>query len=337
MLRPRNLAAGLLAPLAVLLIAGASGDAASGPDATLSASGPNIGGCAIFPASNAWNRDVSADPVDPRSDEYLVAEAGGANVHLDLGVRASEGYGIPVTTVSSRQKRVPIKFGVDGENYGDESDHGPAPIPAGAAIEGGTPSRPDPAGGDRHVLIVQRGRCILWELYHGVRVRSHGHVVAWKASSVARWDLTRNSTRHAGWTSADAAGLPILPGLLRYAEASAGAIRHALRVTLPTARSAYTAPASHCGPSKSADALPYGARLRLRASWPESRYTGAALTLIRALKRYGLIFADQGSPLYISGTTDPGWARVLDQVHGGAGRLPSTAFEVLKIGKVTGC
>lgn len=299
--------------------------------------GPTVGGCPVFPAGDAWNRDVSGDPVDPQSATYLGAEARGAAVHLDLGTKASEGYGIPFVTVKRGQRRLPIRFGVDGEDYRGESDRGRAPIPATAPIEGGTPRRPDPAQGDRHVLVVERGRCILTELYHAQRVRSGGKVVAWRASSVARFDLRHPTPRPAGWTSADAAGLPILPGLLRHGEAAGTGIHHALRVTLPVARKGYTAPARHCGPSERPDVLPYGARLRLKASFAEGRYRGPALAIVRALKRYGLIFADQGSALYVSGTTDPGWSSALEQLHGGAGRIPWDAFEVLQLGRVTRC
>ena len=282
-------------------------------------------------------RGLAHDPVDPRSSAYLASEARGAAVHLDLGVRASEGYGIPYVTVPRTQKPLPLHFGVDGESYGDESDHGPMPIPAGAPIEGGTPRRPDPAGGDRHVIVVQRGTCTLFELYHAVRVRSGGRVTGWRASSAARWNLRSNRLRPKRWTSADAAGLPILPGLLRHDEVAHGPIRHALRVTLPTARSAFTAPARHCGPSSSSSALPYGARLRLKASFPERRYHGTALRIVRALKTYGLIFADQGSPLYVTGTSDPGWQPALDVLHSDAGHLPWSAFQVLRLGPLTRC
>jgi len=327
-------------PPVVLLAAIALAAAIGLPGATPAAStatGPTVGGCPVFPATDPWNRDVSGDAVDPHSGTYLAAQAKGADVHLDLGTRASEGYGIPFVTVERGQRRVPIRFGVDGEDYRDESDRGRAPIPPKAPIEGGTPTRPNPREGDRHVLVIERGRCILTELYHAQRVTSGGKVTGWRASSVARFDLRKPKPRPAGWTSADAAGLPIFPGLLRYEEASGAGIHHALRVTLPTARKAYTAPARHCGPSERPDALPYGARLRLKASFPEGRYTGAALAVVRALKRYGLIFADQGSALYVSGTTASGWSGVLDQLHGGAGAIPWDAFQVLKLGAVTRC
>jgi hypothetical protein len=323
--------AGVLATaVAVVAAVGGVADAGSAPK------GPTVGGCPVFPASNAWNRDVSHDAVDPRSSTYLSAEARGAAVHLDLGVRASEGYGIPYVTVPRTQKKVPLRFGVDGESYGDESDKGPMPIPASAPIEGGTPKRPDPSDGDRHVIVVQRGTCTLYELYHAVRVRSHGKVTGWRASSAAKWSLRSNHLRHAKWTSADAAGLPILPGLLRHDDVARGPIRHALRVTLPQARSAFMAPARHCGPSSSSSALPYGARLRLKSSFSEKGYTGAALRIVRAMKTYGLIYADQGSPLYVSGTSDPGWSSSIDQIHG-RHPIPYSAFQVLKLGPLTRC
>jgi hypothetical protein len=211
---------------------------------------------------------------------------------------------------------LPLQFGVDGEDYRDESDRGPVFVPADAAIEGGSARDPDPDTGDRHVLTVRRGTCDLIELYAAERVRdSSGAVVAWRAAAAARWDLSSNRLRPATWTSADAAGLPILPGLLSYDEAASGRITHALRFTLPRARHAYTWPARHCGPSgNTARDLPaYGLRFRLRQSFPTARYTGAARAIVVAMKRYGLVYADQGSSMFVTGTADPRWADALDQ------------------------
>jgi len=297
---------------------------------------PQIGGCEVFPASSPWNRDVSAAPADPRSATY-VAQAGGRNVHLDLGTTEAF-YGIPYTVVPRDQPLLPLRFGTDGIDYSDESDPGPYPIPADAPIEGGSPAEPDPREGDRHVLVLRRGDCTLFETYNTERVRDgSGRVTAFRASSAATWDLTTDDRRPARWTSADAAGLPILPGLLRYEEAASGEIRHALRFTLPRARRAYLPPASHCGPHDDADLPAYGSRWRLRASFDESPYSGPALAVVRALKRYGLMFADQGSAMYITGTSDPRWAPVLDQLHG-RHPIPGDAFEVVApAGLLTTC
>ncbi|HEV2797433.1 MAG TPA: hypothetical protein VGV65_07405 [Nocardioides sp.] len=179
----------------------------------------------------------------------MARQAAGHDLHLDLGT-TEDYYGIPVTVVEEDPPLLPLQLGVDGEDYGDESDRGPVFVPADAAIEGGSTRDPDPDEGDRHVLTVRRGTCDLIELYAAERVRdASGRVVAWRAAAAARWDLSSNALRPAGWTSADAAGLPILPGLLSYEEAASGRITHALWFTRPSARHAYTWPARHCGPS----------------------------------------------------------------------------------------
>jgi hypothetical protein len=181
------------------------------------------------------------------------------------------------------------------------------------------------------VLAVRRGTCDLIELYAAERVRDGaGTVVGWRAAAAARWDLSSNRLRPAGWTSADAAGLPILPGLLDYDEAASGRITHALRFTLPSARSAYTWPARHCGPAgNTARSLPaYGLRFRLAKSFPTGRYHGAARAIVVALKRYGLVYADQGSAMYVTGTADPRWADALDQFR--KHPLDGRALEVVK-------
>ncbi len=290
---------------------------------------PSIGGCQIFPADNAWNRDVSADPVHPNSAALLAEMEPGNSIHLDLGVN-EEYYGIPYTVVPADQPLVPITFGTGGADYSDESDPGPMPIPLDAHIEGGSTEEPDPGSGDRHVLVVRQGDCRLFELFNSVR--SGG---GFQVSSSAVWDLTTNHTRPAGWTSADAAGLPILPGLLKYDEVSADRLHHALRFTVPRVRRAYTAPASHCG-AHDDDALPpYGTRVRLKASFPLDNYSGDALVILTALKRYGLILADQGSGWYVTGTTDPGWEDALEQLN--QFRVRGSDFEILASGPVTSC
>lgn len=294
--------------------------------------GPILAGCPVLPPDSAWNTDISHAPLAADSGTLVGAQAAGHDVHLDFGDTQRE-YGIPYAIVPAGQRRVPITYGTDGADYGDESDHGPFPIPPTAPIEGANAQQPDPQEGDRHVLVVQRERCVDYELYNAVRVNGGA---AWQVSSSARWDLTRNTRRPATWTSADAAGLPILPGLLRYDEAASGTIRHALRFTLPRARSAYQAPASHCGTTTDLSAPAYGSRWRLKASFDESPYTGPALAIVRALKRYGLMFADQGSAMFITGTTDRRWTRTIEDINQGH-PIPGDAFEVVAGPPVTNC
>jgi hypothetical protein len=290
---------------------------------------PALGGCAVFPDDNPWNRDVSADPVHPGSAALLSAMTPGNALHLDLGA-SEEYYGIPWTVVPADQPLVPITFGTDGVNYGDESDPGPMPIPLDAPIEGGSAADPDPSEGDRHLLVLRQGDCRLFELYNTVRTGS-----GFQVSSSAVWDLTVNHTRPAGWTSADAAGLPILPGLLKYEEVASGAVRHALRFTVPRVRRAYVPPASHCGQYADAALPPYGTRARLKASFDLSPYSGDALVILTALKRYGLMLADQGSAWYVTGTSDPRWSNALDQLR--AHPVRGSDFELVEPGPLTAC
>jgi hypothetical protein len=295
-------------------------------------SGPILAGCPIFPADSAWNTDISRAPLASDSATLVGAQAAGHNVHLDFGDTQSE-YGIPYSIVPATQRLVPITYGTDGADYGDESDHGPFPIPPSAPIEGAPAGQPNPDSGDRHVIVIQRGRCVDYELYNAVRVNGGA---SWQVSSSARWDLTRNGRRPAGWTSADAAGLPIFPGLLRYDEAASGTIRHALRFTLPRARRAWQAPANHCGTTTDPSAPPYGSRWRLKASFDESPYRGPALAIVRALKRYGLMFADQGSAMFITGTTDRRWTQTIEDINQ-RHPIPGDAFEVVAGPAVTPC
>jgi hypothetical protein len=275
------------------------------------AGGPSIGGCPVFPADNAWNRDVSHDPVDPNSDAYVRALPG--NLHPDFGSGRYGDYGIPITVVPQAQPLVPIRFTA----YGDESDPGPYPIPGDARIEGGS---------DRHVLVVQQGTCRLYELFGA----AHGAGSAWNADAGALFDLRSNRSRPAGWTSADAAGLPILPGLARAGEAAAGAIRHALRFTVRRTQKAYVDPARHFASSDTSPELPpMGLRFRLRAGFDLAGFHGQALAILAALRRFGMIVADNGSNWYISGAPDPRWNDDdIDQLK----RVPGSAFEVVRPG-----
>lgn len=274
---------------------------------------PRLAGCPVFPASSAWNRDVSRDPVDPRSEAWVRSIGRAGRLHPDFGSGRLGNYGIPITVASSTQPARAVRFTA----YADESDRGPYAIPARARVEG---------GGDRHVLVVQRGRCRLYELYDA-------HALGggrWSAASGAIWDLRSNHRRPAGWTSADAAGLPITPGLARPDEASAGTIRHALRFTAPRTRRAYVAPARHQAGASDDPALPpMGARLRLKAAFDLRGYHGQSLAILRALKRYGMLLADNGSPWFISGAADRRWNDAdLEQLK----RVPASAFEAVRAG-----
>jgi hypothetical protein len=236
------------------------------------------------------------------------------NVHADFGSGLWEGgpIGIPFVTVGGSQPKVPVSF-----DYADESDRGPYPIPSQAPIEGG----PN-ADGDRHVIVVDRKRCRLYELFAAYRRGS-----SWRAGSGAIWNLRSNRLRPRGWTSADAAGLPILPGLARYDEVKRGRIDHALRFTADRTRRAFVYPARHFASDLTDPNLPaMGQRLRLRRGYDISRFPRHARIVLKALKRYGMILADNGSPWYVSGAPDPRWSNdQLRTLH----RVPGSAFEVV--------
>jgi hypothetical protein len=273
---------------------------------------PSLAGCPMLPPDNAWNRDISNDPVDPLSAQYIanIQRHGDPNLHADFG--SNPEYGIPYVVVPPTQPRVPIRY----DEYGDESDPGPFPIPLDAPIE---------AGRDHHILALQTGTCRLFELYHARR-EGNGFV----AGSGATFDLRSNRTRPEEWTSCDQAGLPILPGLVRYDEVTRGAIRHALRVTFEHTQGAWIPPATHPGgDDDDRTAPPMGLRLRLRADYNIRRVRGHARVVLEAMRRYGLIVADTGSNWFITGTTDRRWNdEDLDQLK----EIPGTAFEVVQSG-----
>jgi hypothetical protein len=253
--------------------------------------------CQVFPPDSHWNVRVDSLPV--ASDSAALVRSIGLDrpVHPDFGAGLYEGrpIGIPYTTVSRRQRRVRVSF-----DYADESDRGRYPIPRRAPIEGGRNS-----DGDRHVIVVDRDRCRLYELF-AAHPQEGGR--RWRAGSGAVWSLRSNRLRPRGWTSADAAGLPILPGLARYEEVRRGAIDHALRFTAQRTRRAYVYPARHFASSDSdPDLPPMGARVRLRAGFDTSGFPRQARIVLTALKRYGMILADNGSPWFISGAPSSGW------------------------------
>ena len=256
-----------------------------------------IAGCPLFPSDSFWHADVSDLPVHPSSAQWVSSIGLNAALKADFGSGLWNGgpIGIPYTTVPATQPRVPISF-----QYAGESDPGPYPIPTNAPIEGG----PD-ATGDRHVLVVQAGTCRLWEVFDA-HPQNGGQ--SWTAGSGAVFDLSSNALRPAGWTSADAAGLAMLPGLVRYDEVLTGRIDHAIRVTAPQTRRQYIWPARHFASTNTSAALPpMGAWFRLRADVDISGYSGVVRVILDALQTHGMILADNGSSWYLSGVPDQRW------------------------------
>jgi hypothetical protein len=287
--------------------------------AAASAPGRSVTGapkCPVFPPSNQWNLRVDKLPVLGRSDAIVRSIGRGTGLHPDFGSGKYDGgpIGIPYTTVPGDQPKVHVKFG-----YAGESDKGPYPIPKGVPIEGGRSST-----GDRHALIVDRDNCRLYELYR-LFPPAHGH--GWRAGSGAIWSLRSNKVRHAGSTSADAAGLPILPGLARREDLSHGGIDHALRFTVERTRRAYIYPARHFASDLTSKDLPaMGQRLRLKKGYDISHFPPQARAVLRALKLYGMIVADNGSDWYITGAPSKGWSN--DDLHT-LGQVTGRAFEVV--------
>ena len=287
-----------------------------------------LAGCPVFPADNHWNRRVDRLPVDPNSDAIVRSIGAADNMHADFGsgrdiegsrppaARGSQGapIGIPYVTVPRGQRRVPVSF-----DYADESDRGRYPIPPRAPIEGGRGS-----DGDRHVIVVDRSRCRLYELFDAHPVAGGAR---WHAGSGAIFNLRSNRLRPRGWTSADAAGLPILPGLARYPEVRRGQIRHALRFTASRTRRSFVYPARHFASSLTDPDLPaMGQRLRLKRGYDIARFPRQSRIVLRALKRYGMILADNGSSWYVSGAPSRGWDN--DDLHS-LHDVPGSAFEVV--------
>ena len=315
-------AIGVLAALALAAISPASASAL-GPY-------PDLGGCTVFPDppaslpvsapsqpdQTAWNQDISKAPVARNSAAVIayVNSQGGNLLHPDFG--SPRPYGFPYAVVGARQPKLAINYTA----YGNESDKGPFPVPRNAPVEGGNNS-----DGDRHVLVVDRARCVLYELY---RAFKGGGGPRWSADSGARWDLRSSAGRPDSWTSADAAGLPIFPGLVRYDEVAAGHVDHAIRVTFESTRNAWIHPASHCaGDTSNPNAPAMGMRLRLKAGYGLGSFSGGAKVIATALKRYGMIVADNGSNWFFSGTSDRRWEdENLNQLK----RIPGSAFQVVR-------
>jgi hypothetical protein len=260
----------------------------------------------------AFNQDISKAPVASNSDRIMAGLRGGY-LHPDFGSYTK--YGIPYVVVGKSTKPVKVKWTA----YGDESDHGKYRIPLNAPIEGGKHS-----DGDRHVIAFDKAHCKLYELYNAVPDKRHHR---WKAGSGVIWDLRSAALRRDGYTSADAAGLPIFPGLVRYDEVASGSVDHAIRATFDTTRNAWIHPASHCaGATDDPDTVAMGQRLRLKSSYDISHITGQAKPIAEALKRYGLIVADNGSDWFFGGASDSRWDDdSLNQLK----EIPGSAFEVV--------
>jgi hypothetical protein len=313
---------------------GASGNGASGSSANGSGGAndtrdagaddtgelPEVGGCAVFTADDAWNRDISDEPADATWTERIHALVGDIRLHPDYGNSGDEHYGLPINVVPASQPLVPVEF----DDYPEESDPGPYPFPdpSSAKIEGGTP---DDCDGDCHVLVVQREACALFEGY------ACSYAGGWHCANGARWSLSENSygQRPKTWTSADAAGLPILPGLVRYDEVKRGAVEHAIRFTVDCTRANFVAPATHQavpGGCDDPNAPPMGLRVRLRADYDLSSLSPPAQAVARAMQRYGMIVADNGSNFYFQGEDNPGWTE--DDVEP-LKTIPASAFEAI--------
>ncbi|MEZ4594566.1 MAG: hypothetical protein R3D55_25990 [Chloroflexota bacterium] len=267
---------------------------------------PQIAGCDIFPGDNIWNTPIDSLPVHPNSASYINTIGASRGLHPDFGSGvwppgSNSPIGIPYVDVPGSQPKVTINF----IWWPDESDPGPYPVPPDAPIEGG----PD-GSGDRHVLVLDRDNCILYELYSAYP-QNDG---SWEAGNGAMYDLNSHALRPDGWTSADAAGLPILPGLVRYDEVAAGEIRHAIRFTAPQTQAAHLWPARHDASSLTGSSYPpMGLRLRLRADYDISGFSPQMQVILQAFKTYGLILADNGSAWYISGVPDARWDN--DMLH----------------------
>ena len=296
------------ASLAAFVIAAASNAATAAP---------TLNGCPVLPANHYWNTPVDALPLHSSSAAWVNSIGAATRLHPDWGNVLADNYGIPFATVGANQPVVPIVF--DANGYGDESDPGPMPIPPNAPIEGGAAS-----DGDRHVLVVDTANCILYELYYAFPVNGGA---SWRVHSSARFDLRSNALRPAGWTSADAAGFAIFPGLVRWDEVAAGEIAHAIRFTASRiwgrANGApyYLWPARHwSGSGTDPNTPPMGARFRLKASFDVTGFDPRTQVILRAFKKYGLVLADGGSNWYFQGVSDERWPdRVLNELKSIAG------------------
>ncbi|HLY61885.1 MAG TPA: hypothetical protein VKV95_14150 [Terriglobia bacterium] len=309
--------------VAWILSANVFGIAQSGTCSGMSlGQGASLNGFVPFPSSSLWNTDISTAAVDPNSNNIINFIGSTVTLHPDFGAGTyqHQTIGIPYQTVAGTQAKVPIIYGL----YPDESDPGPYPIPSNALIEG----YPKPGNGDRHVLVLEKDGCWLYELDKAY-LQNNG---SWKADSSTVWDMTINEQRPYTWTSADAAGLPIFVGLARYDEVASGAINHALRFTVPTSQKAFVLPATHWASSNtSTSAPPMGTRLRLKATFDISGFPADDQVILSALKKYGMILADNGSAIFISGTPDDRWNNTdLNLLKS----ITASSFEVVQQGTI---
>ena len=309
---------------------GTTGTAATG-------SVPTIAGCNIFPAGNPWNTDISGYPLNSNSATYLANMSPATGFHPDWGT-VTDQYGMPFSTGTGATPQ-PLTWNASWGST--ESDQLPCPtgsnkfcypIPLTAAIEGGAGASAD---SDRHVLYIDTAgapnNCTLYELYNAQNPTGGS---GWTASNGAIFPLGTNALRPDGWTSADAAGLPVLPGLVRYDEVMAGEIRHAIRFTVSRSYQGYIHPATHAAGNSTAGLPPMGLRLRLKASFATTSFSGPTLVILTAMKKYGIILADNGSNWYISGETNEGWASYMDGLVSGLGKVHGSDFEVVDTGSV---
>jgi len=296
--------------------------------------------CYVMHPGDEWNRPITTDPVDYMSDciiQTMDGSSGSGPLRFDFISEESSPYTIQNTgfhyaLINGNQQKLPLQFGVGGANYYDESDYfgtypnsATFPLPQNAPIEGWNGPGQDPSGGDRHIIAIDYDHCMLYETYYSVRLAS-----GFRVASSAIWNMTlANNRRPDGWTSADAAGLPIYPGLLKYEEAASGSINHPIRFTYPDAQAAYTYPGNHFGPYGNTDTtLPvYGSRFRLNALYP-SNADPLVNAIIQALKTYGMIYADQGSAIFLSGVSDSRWGNSISVFNGL--QIPITEFEIVQ-------
>lgn len=303
--------------------AGSAGSAGKAGGTGVPGKPGEVGGCKMFPAEDAWNLDVSGVAADATWTKKVQDLVGAAKIHPDYGVDGQDLYGIPLNVVPETQPLAPVSF----DDYPDESDEGPYPFPGpdDVIIEGNNPEACD---GDCHLLVIQQGACMLFEGY-ACEYRQDG----WHCGNGAKWDLTKvgYGQRPMGWTSADAAGLAIAPGLLRFAEVRAGEVTHALRFTLKCTTDKYVNPATHqavpggCNPS---DGPPMGTRVRLKADYDISKASESAQVVLRGMKKYGMILADNGSNFYFQGEANAGWT---DDDIEPLKSVPASAFEVVQM------
>jgi len=284
---------------------------------------PSIGGCTIFPADNAWNTridDTRKFPVHAKWSTYMTTMNLTKQLHPDWGDWSTNHYGIPWQTVGAGQAKVPMTF-----QYSDESDPGPYPFPPDAKVEGGAGS-----GGDMHVLVIDTSTCTLYETWNST-FTSPG----WSCASGAKFDLKTGALRPDGWSSADAAGLPILPGLVKVSEVQAGSINHAIRFTMNSTQQAYIHPATHAAGTKDATLPPMGLRLRLKASFDTSAFSGPTKVILVAMQQYGLILADNGSDWYFSGDSDDAWSPMMEKLVTDFGKVHGSDFEAVESGAIS--